>query len=86
MQGKIEVLVDIYRGYFTNSAYCYSNVRAVNKFEQSTVSTVDAVIQNMLDEGNSQLLETDLIIRQEYSPIEENRKCFLDLDTKQFEF
>lgn len=83
MQGKIEVLVDIYRGYFTNSDYCYSNVRAVNKSEQSKV---DAVIQNMLDEGNSQLLEQDLIIMQEYSPIGEDRKCFLNLDTKQFEF
>lgn len=84
MNQKIGVLVDIYPPIFSETLqYQYANIRAINPDEQAMV---DNCIQQMQKE--SELLLDDMIIygNSPLSPIERNRKCFLNISQQKFEF
>ncbi len=92
---KIEVLVDIYRNVFPNSKkseemYCYGNIRAINEKKQEEL---DKCIQEMIDNDSELLhpsmrLDVVISVPQHHitAPLETDRKCIFNTETKKFEF
>ncbi|MBR7001772.1 MAG: hypothetical protein IKI11_03825 [Neisseriaceae bacterium] len=94
---KIEVFLDIYPNYFSETnRYCYDNIRAVNPEQQNLV---EQCIQEMIQQESKLLAEISIksvrIFKMPYQglnhehttePIETNRKAWLNTQTQQFEF
>lgn len=87
MKNLIEVYIDIYRNIFNENSneqpYVYDNVRAVNSDEEEIVNEV---ITKMYQDDNSLLLDYKIVIGKQIPLLEENRKCFLNIQTLCFEF
>lgn len=87
MSKKIAVKLDIYQDYFNrnpHAPYVYGNIRAIN-LEESEL--LNECLQQMKNVKQNTLLDIDMVLPQNYiNPIEQDRQCFLNIETHTFEF
>lgn len=85
----IRVRLDVYRNAFNFDANgngpecCYTNVRVINSQDQTALSIS---LDEMYLSEDPQLLDPNLICLNKYTPIEIDRECLFNLDTKTFLF